>query len=170
MIPHGRKSDEKCYVEELARFAVVIKEFWVVDGIVLLFDTRRMSKVKLCFAFVDHSICCHYLLSLAVRYIITYSTVKSLRKIVEVMCCHIKIIRILMVAVLLILHDCRVARNTLFKHFLRTDRPQLSPACSKNQLSHVSSEISNLKRNRPRNLREQICNRRDQVVRASQGF
>ena len=27
MISHGRKSDGKCYVEALARFAVVIKEF-----------------------------------------------------------------------------------------------------------------------------------------------
>ena len=33
MISHDRKSDEECYVEELARFAVVIKEFCVVDGI-----------------------------------------------------------------------------------------------------------------------------------------
>ena len=33
MISHGKKSDEKCYVEELARFAFVIKEFCVVDGI-----------------------------------------------------------------------------------------------------------------------------------------
>ena len=30
---HGRKSDEECYVEELARFAVETKEFCVVDGI-----------------------------------------------------------------------------------------------------------------------------------------
>ena len=30
MISHGRKSDKKCYVEELARFAVVIKEFCLV--------------------------------------------------------------------------------------------------------------------------------------------
>ena len=41
MISHGRKSDGKCYVEELAKFAIVIKEFCVVDGTVLLFDTRR---------------------------------------------------------------------------------------------------------------------------------
>ena len=33
MISRGRKSDENCYVEELARFPVVIKEFCVVDGI-----------------------------------------------------------------------------------------------------------------------------------------
>ena len=45
------------------------------------------SKVKLCFAFVNHSIDCHWLLSLAVRYIITCSTSTSLRKIVEVTCC-----------------------------------------------------------------------------------
>ena len=32
MISHGSKSDEKCYVEELARFAIVIKEFCVVSG------------------------------------------------------------------------------------------------------------------------------------------
>ena len=69
-----------------------------------------------------------------------------------------------MVALLLILRDRRVAINTMFKHFLRSDQPQLSPACTKNQLSHVPSEIFNLKRNRPRNLREQICNFREQVV------
>ena len=51
-----------------------------------------------------------------------------------------------MVALLLILRDCLVAINTLFKHFLRSDRPQLSSACTKNQLSHVPSEIFNLKR------------------------
>ena len=72
-----------------------------------------------------------------------------------------------MVALLLILHDCGVAaKNTLFKHFLRSDRPQLSSACTKNQLSNVPSEIFNLKRNRPRNLHKQICNFREQVVRA----
>ena len=50
------------------------------------------SKVKsLCFAFVDRSIYCHYLLSLAVRHIITCSTIKSLRTIVEVTCCDIKV-------------------------------------------------------------------------------
>ena len=144
MIFHGRKSDEKCYVEELARFAAVIKEFCVLDGCVVVW----YSKVKLCFAFFDHNIYCHCLLSLAVRYsIITYSTIKSLRKIVEVTCCHIKIKRNLMVALLLILRDCRVAINTLFKHFLRSDRPQWSSACTKSQLSYVPSEIFNLKRN-----------------------
>ena len=72
-----------------------------------------------------------------------------------------------MVALLLILRDCGVAaKNTLFKHFLRSDRPQLSSACTKNQLSNVPTEIFNLKRNRPRNLHEQICNFREQVVRA----
>ena len=36
-----------------------------------------------------------------------------------------------MVALLLILRDCGVAaKNTLFKHFLRLDRPQLSSACT----------------------------------------
>ena len=79
--------------------------------------------------------------------------------------CHIKIKRNLMVALLLILRDCGVmAKNTLFKHFLRSDRPQLSSACTKNQLSNVPSEIFNLKRNRPRNLHKQICNFREQVV------
>ena len=65
-----------------------------------------------------------------------------------------------MVALLLILRDCRVAINALFKHCLRSDRPQLSSACTKSQLSHIPSEIINFKRNRPRNinLREQICN------------
>ena len=71
-----------------------------------------------------------------------------------------------MVALLLILSDCGVAINALFKHFLRSDRPQLSSACTKNQLSHVPSEIFNLKRKRPRNLREQIHNFREEVVRA----
>ena len=72
-----------------------------------------------------------------------------------------------MVALLLILRDCGVAaKNTLFKHFLRSDRPKLSSACTKNQLSNVPSEMFNLKRNRPRNLHEQICNFREQVVRA----
>ena len=71
-----------------------------------------------------------------------------------------------MVALLLILRDRRVAINTLFKHFLQSDQPQLSSACTKNQLSHVPSEIFNLKRNRPRNLCEQICNFREQVVQA----
>ena len=81
--------------------------------------------------------------------------------------CHIKIKRNLMVALLLFLRDCGVAaKNTFFKHFLRSDRPQLSSACTKNQLSNVPSEIFNLKRNRPRNLHEQICNFREQVVRA----
>ena len=56
-----------------------------------------------------------------------------------------------MVALLFILCDCQVAINTLFKHFLRSDRPQLSSACTENHLSHVSSEILNLKRNRLRN-------------------
>ena len=42
MISLGRKSDEKCYVEELARFAAVIKEFCVVSGTEynLLFNFR----------------------------------------------------------------------------------------------------------------------------------
>ena len=71
-----------------------------------------------------------------------------------------------MVASLLILRDRRVAINTLFKYFLRSDQPQLSSACTKSQLSHVPSEIFNLKRNRQRNLREQICNFREQVVQA----
>ena len=118
MISHGRKSDEKCYgyVEELARFAIVIKEFCIVDEYnLLLFDTRS-CQVKLCFAF-DHSIECHQLLLLAVCYIITYCTSKSLRKIVKVTC-HIKIKRNLVVTLLLILCDCQVAINTLFKHFL----------------------------------------------------
>ena len=153
-------------VEELARFAVVIKEFCVVDGCVVVW----YSKVKLCFAFFHHSIYCHCLLSLAVRYTITYSTIKSLRKIVEVTCCHIKIKRNLMVALLLILRDCRVAINALFKHFLQSDRPQLSSACTKSRLSHVPSEIFNFKRNWPRNwprnLGKQICNFREQVVPA----
>ena len=161
MISHGRKSDEKCYVEELARFAVVIKEFYIVDECVVVW----YSKVKLCFTFVDYSIYCLCLLSLAVRYIISYTTIKSLRKIVEVTC-HIKIKRNLMVALLLILRDCRVAINTLFKHFVRSDRPQISSACTKNQLSHVPSEIFNLNSNWPRNLLKQICNFREQVVRA----
>ena len=114
----------------------------------------------ICFAFVDHNIDCYWLLSLAVRYIITYR--KLLRKIVEVTCCHIKIKRNLMVALLLILRDCRVAaKNMLFKHFLRSDRPLLSCECTRNQLSNVPSEIFNLKRNRPRNLHEQICNFRE---------
>ena len=119
------------------------------------------------FAFVDHNIDCHWLLSLAARYIITNGTSKSLRKRVEVTCCHIKIKRNLMVALLLILRDCRVAaKNTLFKHFLRSDRPLLSSERTRNQLSNVPSEIFNLNRNRPRNLREQICNFREQVVLA----
>ena len=72
-----------------------------------------------------------------------------------------------MVALLLILRNCGVAaKNTLFKHFLQSDRPQLSSARTKNQLSNVPSEIFNLKRNRQRNLHEQICNFREQVVRA----
>ena len=72
-----------------------------------------------------------------------------------------------MVALLLILRDCGVAaKNTLFKHFLGSDRPQLSSARTKNQLSNVPSEIFSLKRNRQRNLHEQICNFREQVVRA----
>ena len=71
-----------------------------------------------------------------------------------------------MVVLLLILRDCRVAINNLFKHFLRSDRPQLSSACTKNQLSHVPSEIFNLKRKWPRNLRVQIRNFREVVVRA----
>ena len=58
MISRGRKSDEKCYVEELARFTVVIKEVCLVNGIqmnnLLLFDTRSYP-VKLCLAFIDHS-------------------------------------------------------------------------------------------------------------------
>ena len=72
-----------------------------------------------------------------------------------------------MVALLLIFRDCGVAaKNTLFKHFLRSGRPKLSSACTKNQLSNVPSEIFNLKRNQQRNLHEQICNFREQVVRA----
>ena len=71
-----------------------------------------------------------------------------------------------MVALLLILCDRRVVINMLFKHFLPSDQPQLSSACTESQLSHVSSEIFNLKRNQPRNLREQICNFREQVVQA----
>ena len=72
-----------------------------------------------------------------------------------------------MVALLLILRYCRVAaKNTLFKHFLRSDRPLLSSERTRNQLSNVPSEIFNLNRNRPRNLREQICNFREQVVLA----
>ena len=63
-----------------------------------------------------------------------------------------------MVALLLILRDCGVTAKNTFKHFLRSDRPQLSSACTKNQLSNVPSEIFNLKRNRPRNLHKQICN------------
>ena len=50
-----------------------------------------------CFAFVNHSIYCHCLLSLAVRYIIRYSTIKSLGKLVEVTCCWIKVKRKFMV-------------------------------------------------------------------------
>ena len=72
-----------------------------------------------------------------------------------------------MIALLLILCDCRVPINMLFKYFLQSDRPQLSSACIKNQLKHVRREIFNLKRNWPRNLREQICNCREQVVQAS---
>ena len=71
-----------------------------------------------------------------------------------------------MVALLLILRDCRVAINTLFKHFLRPARPQLSLSCTTNQQSNAPTEIFNLKRNRLKNLREQICNRREQLVRA----
>ena len=137
MISHGRKSHEKCYVEELA--------------------TWTSSKIKLCFTFVDHSIDCHWLLSLAVRFIIAYIGSKSLRKIVEMARCHIKIKRNLMVTLLLILRDCGVAaKNTLFQN-----RPQLSSACTRNQLSNVPSEIFNLK-----SLHGQICNFREQVVRA----
>ena len=152
MISPGRKSDQKCYVEELARFAVVIKEFCEVDGWLcccLILEGKVMFRFR-----QSQHLLSDRLLSLAVRhmYIITYSTIKLLRKIVEVMCCHIKIKRILMVALLLILSDCRVAMNKLFKHFLRADWPQLLSACTKNQLSYVPSENFNLKRNRPRNL------------------
>ena len=80
--------------------------------------------------------------------------------------CHIKIKRNLMVALLLILRHYRVTINTLFKHFLRSDQSQLSSACTRNQLSNVPSKTFNLKRNRPRNPREEICNFREQVVRA----
>ena len=73
--------------------------------------------------------------------------------------------RNLMVAFLLILRDRRVATKMLFKHFLRLDRPQLPSASTKKPLSNVRSKISNLKRNWPRNLREQSCNFCDQVVR-----
>ena len=114
------------------------------------------------FNFVDYSIYCHCLLSLAVIISSHECTIKSFRKIVEVTCCHIKMKRNLMVVLLLILRDCRVAINMLFKHFLPSDQPQLSSACTKSQLSHVLSKIFNLKRNRPRNRprnrREQICN------------
>ena len=69
-----------------------------------------------------------------------------------------------MFALLLILRDCGVAaKNTLFKHFLQSDRPQLPSACTKNQLSNVPSEIFNLKRK----IHKQICNFREQVVRAA---
>ena len=71
-----------------------------------------------------------------------------------------------MVVLLLILCDRRVAINMLFKHFLPSDQPQLSSACTKSQLSHVLSKIFNLKRNQPRNRREQICNFHKQVVEA----
>ena len=70
-----------------------------------------------------------------------------------------------MVALLLILRDRRVPINTLFKHFLPSDQPQLSSACTKSQLSHVPNEIFNLKRNRRRNLREQTCNFRKQMFK-----
>ena len=86
----------------------MIKEFCVVDGICVV----CYSKVKLCFTFVDHSIDCHWLLSLAVRYIITYITSKSLRKIVEVAPCHIKIKRNLMVALLLILRHVNIVLDS----------------------------------------------------------
>ena len=60
-----------------------------MDGCVVVWYSKVKSLI--CFAFVDRSIYCHYLLSLAVRYIITYSTIKSLRTIVEVTCCDIKV-------------------------------------------------------------------------------
>ena len=44
MTSYGRKRDEKCHVEKLARFAVVIKEFCVVDAVkcvVVVQDTGR---------------------------------------------------------------------------------------------------------------------------------
>ena len=59
-----------------------------MDGCVVVWYSKAKS---LCFAFVDRSIYCHCLLSLAVRYIATYSTTKSLRTIVEVTCCDIKV-------------------------------------------------------------------------------
>ena len=65
-----------------------------------------------------------------------------------------------------VLQSSRVTIKTLFEHFLRSDGPQLSSACTKNQLSNVPSEIFNLKSNRPRNLHKQICNLHEQVVRA----
>ena len=71
-----------------------------------------------------------------------------------------------MVVLSLTLCHCQVTINTLFKHFLRSDWPQLSSATAKNQLGNVPSKIFNLKRNWPRNLRKQICNCREQVVRA----
>ena len=62
-------------------------------------------------------------------------------------------------------HYKYVVQNTSCA-FLRSDRPQLSSAFTKNQLRNVRREIFNLKRNRPRNQREQICGCREQLVRA----
>ena len=90
----------------------------------LLFKFRVYIYIRSCFPFVDHSIDCHWLLSLAVRYIVMYGTCKSLGKIVEVMCCHKKKLDGCVI-VDVILHDWQVATNTLFKHFLQSDRPQL---------------------------------------------
>ena len=78
------------------------------------------------------------------------------------MCCHIKNKKKLEGCVILSI----VGINTLFKHFLQSDRPHLSSACTRNHLSNVPSTIFNLKRNRPRNLREQVCNHREEVVQA----
>ena len=62
-----------------------------------------------------------------------------------------------MVALLLILHDRRVAINAWFKHLLQSDQPQLSSACTKSQLSHVSSKIFNLKGKRLESTRAKFA-------------
>ena len=97
MISHSRKSDEKCYAKELTEIHCCDKEI-VHSGTeyinLLLFNfpvyiyTRSYPvNVSLLSITALTSIDCHWLLSLAVRYNVTYSTSKSLRKIVEVMCC-----------------------------------------------------------------------------------
>ena len=166
MISYGRKSDEKCCEEEVARSVRCCDKGILRSGRNVSCCLILGGKIMFSFRRSQHLRSLPSVISSPLIIIMTYSTSKSLRKILEVMGCHIKIKRNLMAAFLLILCDCRVAISTLFKHFLRSDRPQLSSACTKNQLSNVPREIFNLKRNRPRNLREQICNCREQVVPA----